>query len=832
MKKVKGYEIEQKENASMNVAMPNHLALKGSNLVEPLDFKEKKMKLVDGRTFTQEEIDNDKAVGIISKKVAEANGVNVGDQLVLDSVTMDHKQDGSSEELYTQDHPIEIIGIFEPVTLEKKKSDDKDSKDMNKQMLETEQFNTAYLPNGAVASINKAEYEKGKIALPDRYKNSDGTEMTEEQLNPVTPTFILKSPEDVEAFKEEAKALIPDSYKLNASTDEYDQVGGTFKKMSQISGYVVLLAIGAALLIISLVVILFLRDRKHELGIYLSLGNILGKMVSDSLIASDAFSQVDSGNAGGLMTLGSGVGQSSLTMEDVSSQSGSGKTTFLSLISALDEPKSGEVLYNGKNIKTIGMEKYRRDDISIIFQSYNLVPYLTGLENVLVAMSITDNEMPKDSQAVAYNLLDYIGINKIKADRLVGQLSGGEQQRIAIARALATNVDIILADEPTGNLDEGMEQEIVTIFKDLATTHNKCVIVVTHSNEIAKQSDKTYFLKQDQPKEKDETLLTTDNNETPGPKNQTNNDSTKETRSNNFGDGTEFDPTYHQKKKKKQLLIGLDEYSEAKPKGEATRFEIVNKDVTKETYKRKDKANMYYSKGKETFEKNIAVPDFKNKMKSEVESWAKTNEINVTYEESSSADIPADSIISQSIDKDQKIAKKDSLTVTVSLGKGFVVPNFAEYTQEAAGTAVNGLEIQAKAIFTENVPYGQLISQSVAAGTELTSKDDLKVKVFYSAGQPYLKDLRGNTLEGDLPKQFYDEFQSKGANIKYTVRYVDSAEPKGTVVRMSAYNLYVPLNYTVALDISLGNLEGASSYTPKAQDKNTEKDNEPQSIQQ
>lgn len=177
-------------------------------------------------------------------------------------------------------------------------------------------------------------------------------------------------------------------------------------------------------------------------------------------------------------------------------QSGSGKTTFLSLISALDEPKSGEVLYKGQNIKTIGLEKYRRDDISIIFQSYNLVPYLTALENVLVAMSITDNDMPKDNREVAYNLLDYIGIDKVKADRLVGQLSGGEQQRVAIARALATNVDIILADEPTGNLDEGMEQEIVDIFKDLAKAHNKCVIVVTHSNEIAKQSDKTYFLKQ------------------------------------------------------------------------------------------------------------------------------------------------------------------------------------------------------------------------------------------------------------------------------------------------------------------------------------------------
>ena len=176
--------------------------------------------------------------------------------------------------------------------------------------------------------------------------------------------------------------------------------------------------------------------------------------------------------------------------------SGSGKTTFLSLISALDEPKAGQILYHDKNIKEIGYDEYRRDDISIIFQNYNLVPYLTALENVLVAMTITDNKLPASQNEVAYNLLDYIGITKTKADRLVTQLSGGEQQRVAIARALSTNVDIILADEPTGNLDEEMEQEIVDIFKDLAFTHNKCVIVVTHSKEIAKQSDKTFFLKQ------------------------------------------------------------------------------------------------------------------------------------------------------------------------------------------------------------------------------------------------------------------------------------------------------------------------------------------------
>lgn len=176
-------------------------------------------------------------------------------------------------------------------------------------------------------------------------------------------------------------------------------------------------------------------------------------------------------------------------------KSGSGKTTFLSLISALDQPTDGEVFFEGKNIKTIGYEEYRRNKISLIFQSYNLIPYLTALENVLVSMAISDNKLPDQHDQIAYRLLDYIGITSTKADRFVNQLSGGEQQRVAIARALATNVDIILADEPTGNLDEDMEQEIVDIFKDLATLHNKCIIVVTHSTEIAKQSDQIFYLK-------------------------------------------------------------------------------------------------------------------------------------------------------------------------------------------------------------------------------------------------------------------------------------------------------------------------------------------------
>ena len=177
-------------------------------------------------------------------------------------------------------------------------------------------------------------------------------------------------------------------------------------------------------------------------------------------------------------------------------QSGSGKTTFLSLVSALEVPKSGQVIYENENLQAIGLHKYRRNNIGIVFQSYNLIPHYTAVENVLIAMDITENKLPEDKKTVAYNLLDFIGITKSKADRLVTQLSGGEQQRVAIARALSTNVDLILADEPTGNLDEEIEGDIINIFQSLAHQHNKCVIVVTHSNEIAKQADEILYLKQ------------------------------------------------------------------------------------------------------------------------------------------------------------------------------------------------------------------------------------------------------------------------------------------------------------------------------------------------
>ena len=175
--------------------------------------------------------------------------------------------------------------------------------------------------------------------------------------------------------------------------------------------------------------------------------------------------------------------------------SGSGKTTLLSIIAGLDFAKSGHVYFRDKEITKSNVGKYRRNDISIVFQQYNLISYLTAVENVMLAMSETDNELPKDKKNVAYNLLERFGIVRSKADRMVGQLSGGEQQRVSIARSLASNVDLIFADEPTGNLDTATEVEIINIFKELADEYGKTIIVVTHSNQVAEMSDQRVLLK-------------------------------------------------------------------------------------------------------------------------------------------------------------------------------------------------------------------------------------------------------------------------------------------------------------------------------------------------
>ncbi len=175
--------------------------------------------------------------------------------------------------------------------------------------------------------------------------------------------------------------------------------------------------------------------------------------------------------------------------------SGSGKTTLLAIASALDIPEKGRVLYQGKDVKSIGYTKFRRNHMAMIFQKYNLTDYLTGVENVESNMMIVDRKKGSERKKIAYKILASMGIVQSKAERLVTKLSGGEQQRVAIARALAKDVDLILGDEPTGALDTATAKEIIALFKQLAHDYEKTIILVTHSDDVAGSSDITLRLK-------------------------------------------------------------------------------------------------------------------------------------------------------------------------------------------------------------------------------------------------------------------------------------------------------------------------------------------------
>ena len=177
--------------------------------------------------------------------------------------------------------------------------------------------------------------------------------------------------------------------------------------------------------------------------------------------------------------------------------SGSGKTTLLALASALDEPKDGQVLYEGKDIRKIGYTTFRNKYVSIVFQSYNLLPYMTALQNVITAMEITGNKV-KDKKQYALDMLKKVGIDEKQAGQKVLTLSGGQQQRVSIARALSCKSDLIVADEPTGNLDEDTAQDIIKLFTQLAHEENKCVIIVTHDQHIADIADQTIRLSKGQ----------------------------------------------------------------------------------------------------------------------------------------------------------------------------------------------------------------------------------------------------------------------------------------------------------------------------------------------
>ncbi|MDQ0221782.1 ABC transporter permease [Streptococcus moroccensis] len=263
-------------------------AVKGVQYPNILDIEEKRVNLIDGRVLTQEEVDSGANTVLISKQVADLNKLKVGDPLTLSSYGVDYSNavvaaDGTPNIQATNlgDFEFEIIGIFEAFKTDIASTNDEgqsqgDSDKMNKAFMEQSVANTIYAPNKVALDVNKVS-----VAY---YAELYGEEFGSGGAEYYTPVFILNKPEDIDAFKEENQALVPEYYMISASSDQYDAIAGPVQSMSKLAGYVLIVAILAAILIITLVVLLFLRDRKHELGIYLSFGEKRTKVYGQILM--------------------------------------------------------------------------------------------------------------------------------------------------------------------------------------------------------------------------------------------------------------------------------------------------------------------------------------------------------------------------------------------------------------------------------------------------------------------------------------------------------------------------------------------------------------------
>jgi putative ABC transport system permease protein len=255
--------------------------LKGINYAPVLDFEEQKGKLVDGRVFTQEEVDNGTSVAIISKKLAEKNNLNVGDTFTFVNVVYTYDEETGEEDIAaSRDVVLEVIGLFESQSIKEDAETSSDGGMM--EWMDMDYQNTVYVPNEIVLNENKYQFEE-YLKTDEEY-----AEMMEEEeeasFDYYTPMFVLNSPEDSEAFEEEVLPLLPEYYTVVSATDQYDSIAGPMESMSKLSKYVLIAAVIATVLITGLVVLLFLRDRKRELGIYLSLGESRGRVVGQILI--------------------------------------------------------------------------------------------------------------------------------------------------------------------------------------------------------------------------------------------------------------------------------------------------------------------------------------------------------------------------------------------------------------------------------------------------------------------------------------------------------------------------------------------------------------------
>lgn len=182
------------------------------------------------------------------------------------------------------------------------------------------------------------------------------------------------------------------------------------------------------------------------------------------------------------------------TIYAVVGPSGSGKSTLLSLLAGLDLPMEGEVAFNGESLNALDLDRYRRESVAMIFQAFQLFPLMTAAENVCYPMELRGSH-PKEARPLAETLLERVGITAEQMKRYPSHLSGGEQQRVAIARSLASGAGILLADEPTGNLDAANTENVMEILTRLAHDEGYCVIVVTHDPEVAQRADVVFRMK-------------------------------------------------------------------------------------------------------------------------------------------------------------------------------------------------------------------------------------------------------------------------------------------------------------------------------------------------
>jgi len=169
-------------------------------------------------------------------------------------------------------------------------------------------------------------------------------------------------------------------------------------------------------------------------------------------------------------------------------KSGSGKSTLLSLMAGLTLPTEGQVIYRGTTTDSVDLDKYRRENVAVVYQSYNLFPLMTCLENVCYPLELLGMK-PKDAAVTAKEFIEHVNLPTTVHRRFPNMISGGEKQRVGIARALASGAKVILADEPTGNLDIANGEKIVQLLKDLAHEDNYTVIIVTHDISITKVVD-------------------------------------------------------------------------------------------------------------------------------------------------------------------------------------------------------------------------------------------------------------------------------------------------------------------------------------------------------